>query len=135
MGFEFNIKKSTSKLAKKAKVELDRHQSIKEFPEYYSYIDRDGNEQRYLGIVSKASNDSEAFGKVFENHDVKLDFHPEVKAVVGNEEYFTFIDENGEERIYRGLVEYDLSRDTYIGKVTDRSAEHKVIQIFPYEEN
>lgn len=135
MGFDFNIKKGNVKPAKKTKVKLECHQTIKELPEYYSYVGEDDNEHKYLGIVSKSSsNDSDVFGKVFESHNVKLMFHPEIKAVAGNDEYFSFVDENGEEHVYKGIVEYDLSRNTYIGKVTDRSVEHKVIQIFPYED-
>lgn len=126
------IRKSNGKTVSKAvsnkKPLLTKHVVNETINEYYTYIDSKGEEQKYVGIMSK-SGDS-FFGKTFEQHKVNLTYCPGVKHVAGNPEYFTYIDSNGNTCRYSDVIEYDEVNNCYIGKIPTVVVTNKVIDIF-----
>lgn len=121
------VKKETKKTKK---VLLQKHSTEMMSTEMYAYIGTDGEEHKYNGILNKTAN-NEAYGKIFENHDVDLIYHPAVEHVDGSKEYFTFVDpQTNEEKVFKGKVEYDLERSTYVGLIKKVEVDETLIQIF-----
>lgn len=113
---------------KPKKVVLEKHVTSMATNEYYTYIGIDGEEHKYTGILTKS--ELSAYGKIFEDHKVDLIYHPEIKHVDAVSEYFSYIDENGNEHIFRGKVEFDLERNTYFGILREKEIKEEMIQIF-----
>ena len=107
---------------------LTKCEKLTNIPEYYSYIDANGNEQKYSGILIK--NGSSFIGKIFDLQVVNLDFHPGVKHIEGTPEYFTYIDVKGNEIKYNGEVKYDNEKNCYIGTYVETHINNKPIAIF-----
>ncbi len=121
------VKKETKKIKK---VLLEKHSTEMMSTEMYTYIGTDGEEHKYNGILNKGSN-NEAYGKIYENHNVDLIYHPGVEHVAGQKAYFTYIDpNNNQEHKYIGKIEYDLENDTYVGIITKTEIDDTLIQIF-----
>lgn len=118
---------------KPVKIELTQHITPVQTNEAYVYIDENGEEKKYVGILTKSNH--AAFGKIYDEHKVDLIYHPEVKHVDAVKEYFTYIDENNEEQVFKGKVEFDLERNTYIGVIQKRDIKEKMIQIFEEKNN
>ena len=128
----FNIrepKKTVQKpKAKTQKVELEKHVTSMTSNEKYVYVDEAGMEQQYTGIMTKTGHS--AIGKIYENHEVELTYYPEVKHVDHQDEYFTYKDENGDDKEFKGKVEFDLERNTYVGVIRNKEIKEQMIQIF-----
>ena len=120
--------KTISKAISKTKPLLTKHIVNETINEYYTYIDANGVEQKYVGIISK-SGDS-FFGKTFEQHKVNLTYYPGVKHVVGNPEYYTYVDSKGNICKYYDTVQYDEVNSCYIGKIPTTFVTNVVIDIF-----
>ena len=118
---------------KKTKIELMQHITPITTTEEYTYIGDDGEEHKYLGILTKSENS--VFGKIVETHTVELTYHSEIKHVDAADEYFTYIDETGEVKTFNGKVEFDLDRNTYVGVIKKRNIKSKPIQIFEEKNN
>lgn len=107
---------------------LNRIIEEKIVPEYYTYIDSNGNEQKYGGILSRSN--SGIYGKSIERHKVLLTYHPEVKNVVGIKEHYTYFDTYGNEFLYEGKVDFDEKTNTYTGVYEDIVINNTIIDIF-----
>lgn len=131
--FNFSVSKTAKPKAsiaqKKTKTVLNKHENITYIGELYTYIDDNGEERKYSGIITK-QDDGQAFGKIQDVHYVDLEFHPEIEHVDPIDEHFTYLDSDGNEHIYKGKVEYDLERSTYIGVLRNRKINEHMIQIF-----
>lgn len=122
------VKQEPKKTIKK--VLLEKHSTEMMSTEMYTYIGTDGEEHKYNGILNKGSN-NEAYGKIYETHNVNLVYHPAVEHVAGQKEYFTYIDpSDNQEHMYNGKVEYDLEKNTYVGIITKTEIDETLIQIF-----
>jgi hypothetical protein len=119
---------SSKSIGKTNKIVLTQKESEEVVPEYYTYIDSNGNEQKYTGIISRSSDN--VYGKSFEQHKVKLEYHPGVKQVNGNDEYFSYTDMSGVERMYTDDIEFDEKSNSYVGKIPSVKVTNKVIDIF-----
>ena len=121
---------SSSKIGEKLpeRPVLEKHEVFETIAEHYSYIDSSGKEQKYVGIISKSSDS--AVGKTFETHKVILKYHPAVEHVEGNDEFFTYIDSAGTEHRYTDKIEYDLEKNTYVGRITEHTISNKIVEIF-----
>lgn len=113
----------------KVKVELIRHESTAYEFGYYSYIDANGDKQKYSGILLN-DIDGSYVGKTITTHKVILDYHPTVDTVEHVDEYFSYIDNNGIERVFIGQPKFNLETNTYFGEVTEDVLEDKIIEIF-----
>lgn len=121
------VKKTNTE--KVQKILLEKHINEIMSTEMYTYIGDDGNEHKYNGILNKTSTNV-AFGKIYEPHNVDLIFHPAVEHVEGSDEYFTYLDSNNKQQLYRGKVEYDFENNTYVGVITQTEVDETLIQIF-----
>lgn len=119
-----NKPKTKNETKKTKKVLLEKHINEIMSTEMYTYIGIDGEEHKYSGILNKTSGNT-AYGKIFENHDVDLIYHPAVEHVEGSPEYFTYNNNK-----YNGKVEYDLERNTYVGVINNINLDETLIQIF-----
>lgn len=125
----FNVSVPKKHIPKKKKVVLEKNVSETTTNELYTYIGDDGQEHKFNGILNKTSE--HAYGKISKNFDVQLIYHPAVEHIEGQDEYFTYIDdEDNSEHVYKGNVEYDFDKNTYIGIVTTTEVNEKLIQIF-----
>ncbi|MBQ3416095.1 MAG: hypothetical protein IJH39_12335 [Clostridia bacterium] len=139
--FTFNVKKGNKKHVdnhganpmpvkpKQIKVELTKHDAVKHEPEYYSYINEAGESCKFSGIIT-TDIDGTYVGKVIKTHKVILDYHPKVEAVEHVDEYFSYIDNNGNEKVFIGQPEFNLEENTYFGIVTEDILNDEVITIF-----
>lgn len=87
---------------------------MKESKKFY-YIDKDGNKKKYVGkiISNKDSYNGILTTVLYEDVEKPLIYHAEVKEVKGNEEYYSYIDKNGEEAIYLDVVKRDDKGNLY----------------------
>jgi hypothetical protein len=138
--FTFSVNKPVNKnqtskptvkkpIQSKVKVELTMHETTNYEPEYYSYVDANGESHKYSGIVL-SDIDGSYVGKVINTHKVILDYHPTVETVKPVDEYFSYIDNNGIERIFIGTPIFDSESNTYYGEVVESILEDKIIEIF-----
>ena len=126
--FVFNLSQKKKTKPAEKQIELIRHSEIKEQNEYYSYVDNDGNEKKFSGII--VEKDGSYVGKTVMNHKVILTYHPEVKAVEGREEYFSYLNDEGKEIRFVGKPEYDLENNSYFGFIDNVSSTEEIIDIF-----
>jgi len=126
-----NINTATNKgnESKKIKVELIKHPAVNYEPEYYLYTNELGEISKYSGIVTK-DLDGTYVGKIINTHKVILEYHPKLEAVEHVDEYFSYIDNNGNEKTFIGTPEFDIERNTYFGNVVEDILQDKVIEIF-----
>lgn len=122
------INKNRVSQQKIRKVVLNRKETETNVPEYYTYIDENGNEQKYAGVISKVS--SNLIGKLIATHKVQLDFHPGVATVVGEKEHWTYIGDDGNNHIYDGEVMFDETSSSYVGIVKKYVMNNTLIDIF-----
>ena len=120
---------TTSRTPSVKKIKLDKHPAKKEQVEYYSYITSDGEEKLYNGIISQLE-DGSYIGKIINTHKVYLDYHPTVKSIDHQDEYFSYNDQFGNERVFVGTPKFDLEKNTYIGEVLEQTLTDKVIKIY-----
>ena len=87
---------------------------MKESKKFY-YIDKDGNKKKYVGkiISNKDSYNGILTTVLYEDVEKPLIYHEEIKEVKGNEEYYSYIDKNGEEAIYLDVVKRDDNGNLY----------------------
>ena len=83
--------------------------------EKFYYIDKEGNKKKYVGkiISNKDSYNGILTTVLYEDVEKPLIYHAEVKEVKGNEEYYSYIDKNGEEAIYLDVVKRDDKGNLY----------------------
>ena len=124
----FTFSSTTAKSSVK-KIKLDKHPAVKEQNEYYSYTSEDGEEKIYNGIISKL-DDNSYIGKIITIHKVELKYHPTVKSIDHQDEYFSYKDSFGNERVFVGEPKFDLEKNTYIGEVEEETLTDKVIKIY-----
>ena len=126
-----NNQKTTHKpsIPQKLKVDLKYHEKTNHEPEYYSYINNEGQKCKYSGIVTR-DIDGSYVGKTITTHKVMLQYHPTVVSVEPVDEYFSYIDNNGIERIFIGKPEFDAQSNTYFGNVTEEHLHDETISIF-----
>ena len=129
----FNVRETKKTITQKPKtkpqkIELEKHVTSMTSNEKYVYVDESGIEQQYTGIMTKTGHS--AYGKIYENHEVELTYYPEVKHVDHQDEYFTYKDENGDDKEFKGKVEFDLERNTYVGVIRNKEIKEQMIQIF-----
>lgn len=136
--FSFSNKSNNTKPAetsvktpvkKNIKVELTKHDRIESKPEFYSYINAEGETCKYSGLIS-ADIDGSYVGKVITTHKVVLEYHPTVTSVEHVDEYFSYIDNNGKERIFTGHPTFDLEKNTYVGEVNEEIITDEVVNIY-----
>lgn len=140
--FSFSINKNSSQNniksnSKNKKVELIEKIETINVPEKYTYINENGKEVKFSGILSKTI-DNKAFGKIYKPIVTQLIYHPGVESVIGSEEYYSYIDDKMNEHIYKGEVsevKNDNNDITYIGKITITNFIDNQIQIFKEENN
>ena len=121
------INQYSTKTAPKT-VMLTKHEKIVNVPEHYTYIDENGKEQKYSGIISKISNGF--IGKTFETSTVILKFHPAVNTVIGIPEHFTYVDAHGKEHKYEGTAVFDETRNCYVGNLVETTIINEPIDLF-----
>ena len=128
--FSFNNSKPEVKkpVNKKVKVELIKHDAVEAKDECYTYKDSEGNDKKFSGIIIK-DNDS-YLGKVINTNKVILTYHPEVEEVEAQEEYFSYIDDEGKEKVFSGTPEFDLESNSYFGYIKETSYYEEVIDLF-----
>lgn len=97
-------------------------------PEYYTYINENGEEHKYVGIVSKSS--SSAYGKTVTTHKVALVEHPAIAHVNSEPERFTYISKDGTEKQYKGNVSFDEITGAYFGVLKEYGITNTVIDIY-----
>ena len=115
-------------MAKKTQKVLIKHEKMTVVPEHYTYIDDNGNEQKYSGIISKSKDT--IIGKTFDISKVELQFHPGVVTVVGVPEYFTYVGKSGVESIYEDKVHYDEEKNCYVGTILEKKITNTPVDIF-----
>lgn len=123
-----NTKKKVSKIKNNPTIILKKHNKVEEVKEYYSYLDTDNKEKKYSGIISYS--DGNYYGKVFEKHIVPLIYHESVNSVTGCDEYFSYIDENNEEKIFTGSPKFSFESNSYIGEIENVNIKEEIIDIF-----
>ena len=83
---------------------------------------------KFSGIIIK-DNDS-YLGKVINTNKVILTYHPAVEAQEAQEEYFSYIDDEGNEKEFSGIPEFDLENNSYFGYIKETSYYEEVIDLF-----
>ena len=124
-----NVSSESKKSVKQNKIELVKHEAVNYEPEYYTYLNVNGEECKYSGIIT-TDIDGTYVGKVIKTHKVILDYHPRVEPVEHVDEYFSYIDNNGKEKRFIGQPEFNLDENTYFGYVTEDILNDEVITIF-----
>lgn len=124
---------ASSKPSNVIRIKLTKHDRVKGNPEYYTYISSDGNEEKYDGVVTKLideNGETSYKGKIINTHKVVLNYHPSVTPVEHVDEYFSYLDNNGNERIFTGTPKFDLEQNTYFGEVNEEILHDEVIDIY-----
>lgn len=112
----------------KKRVALKKYDAINFAPEYFTYINEAGEEHKFSGIIIKDENSY--LGKQMIFHKVILTYHPEVKSVEYSPEYFTYIDNNGAIKTFKGEPKFDLENNTYFGEVVEDVLNDEIIKIY-----
>ena len=121
-------KNRNSQQKKIRKVVLNRKEIQTRVPEYYTYTDDNGNEQKYAGVISKVS--SKLIGKLVDTHKVNLEFHPGVATIKGQNEHWTYIGEDGVKHVYEDDIKFDETSYSYVGIVKKYVMNNTLIDIF-----
>lgn len=114
---------------KNIKVNLIHYPGQEYVPEFYTYTTADGNEAKYSGIVV-TDIDGSYIGKTITTHKVILQYHPTVNSVSHVDEYFSYIDNYGRERIFTGEPKFNLETNTYFGEVTEDVLHDEIVNIY-----
>lgn len=104
----------TTVLNEEVKKELFYHPEIKEvkgYSSYYSYVNSFGEDTIYLDIV-KRDDDGNFYFTYNDKFVHNLNYHPTIEPV---EEYYTYIDKNGNECRYSGNVIHEKGTNSFIG--------------------
>lgn len=130
-------KKETVKAAapgkKNVRVLLKKYEQVDSKPEFYSYINTDGETCKFSGIVSQ-NEDGTYLGKVITTHKVPLIWHPTVESVKHVDEYFSYIGDDEREHTFTGDPQYDIEKNVYIGLVTENKIVDEIVNIYRDEE-
>ena len=124
---ESTVKQSTVK--KNIKVELIKHDTVEAKPEFYTYINSNGDICKYSGLISQ-DLDGSYIGKVITTHKVELKYHPTVESVEHKDEYFSYLDNNGKERIFTGTPSFDLEKNAYVGEVSEDIINDELVKVY-----
>ena len=114
---------------KNIKVELIKHERVEPKAEFYSYINAAGDICKYSGLIS-TDIDGSYVGKVITTHEVILKYHPTVESVEHVDEYFSYIDNNGKERIFNGKPTFDLEKNSYVGDVEEEIINDEIVNVY-----
>jgi len=114
---------------KNIKVELTKHERVEPRAEFYSYINAAGDICKYSGLIS-TDLDGSYVGKVITTHKVVLKYHPTVESVEHVDEYFSYIDNNGKERIFTGNPTFDLEKNSYVGDVEEEIINDEIVNVY-----
>lgn len=112
-----------------SKIDLIHHEAVDYTPEYYTYINSNGESVKYSGLVV-TDLDGSYIGKTITTHKVILKYHPAVKPVEAVDEYFSYEDNYGRERIFTGEPKFDLEKNTYYGEVVEDILHDKIVTIY-----
>ena len=121
-------KKVVSDKNESIKVKLTKYEGVNPSPEYFSYLNDNGEETKFSGII--INDDNSYLGKQILTTKVELTYHPKVESVKYSPEHFTFIDNNGKEKPFAGNPEFDLDNNAYVGTVIETVLHDQVIEIF-----
>ena len=122
-------KQVKEKRKRNVNIELIKHDKVEYSPEYYTYINDKGEVSKYSGIVIK-DEDGSYIGKNIITHKVILQYHPTVKSVEHEDEYFSYFDNYDRERIFVGEPKFDLEKNTYYGEVEEEIVHDELIKIY-----
>lgn len=111
------------------KVVLKKYDKVDYSPEHYSYVNSEGEVCRYTGVMT-TDIDGTYVGKVITTHRIELQYHPKVDAVEGVDEYFSYIDGEGRERIFIGKPQFNLETNSYFGETVEDVLEDRIINIY-----
>lgn len=96
--------------------ELIYHPEVEEVngsSSYYSYINSLGEEVIYYGNIQK-DEDKVPYFTYVERNLFDLKYYPEI---LPQDEYFTYIDSDGQEKVYTNKdIEFNSKTNSYIGK-------------------
>lgn len=112
---------------KTTKYVLSKKEAEKTTTEYYTYLDEQGVEHKYTGILSKSADN--VYGKTIETNKVMLNYYPAIETVIGKPSMFTYL-ENGIEQRYLDKPMYDEETNTYFGIKREFIVNNTVIDIF-----
>jgi len=131
--FSFSNKKPGTNASKgikrNIKIALIHHPGQEYVPEYYTYTNANGEKLKYSGIVV-TDLDGSYIGKTITTHKVILDYHPTVNSVEHVDEYFSYKDNYGRERVFIGKPKFDLESNSYYGEVTEDILHDEIVKIF-----
>lgn len=114
---------------KNVKIDLIYHEGKEYTPEFYSYTNSNGEKVKYSGLVV-TDLDGSYIGKTITTHKVILQYHPTVESVKHVDEYFSYIDNYGRERIFTGEPKFDLENNTYFGEVVEDILHDEIVTIY-----
>ena len=114
---------------KSIKVNLIHHEGRDGISEFYTYTNSNGDKVKFSGLVVK-DLDGSYIGKSIITHKVILDYHPAVDSVESVDEYFSYQDNYGRERIFTGEPKFDLEKNTYFGEVIEDILHDEIITIY-----
>lgn len=117
------------KVVKNVKVNLIHHEGRDYTPEFYTYTNSNGDKVKFSGLVV-TDLDGSYIGKNITTHKVILQYHPTVESVEHVDEYFSYIDNYGRERIFTGEPKFDLEKNTYFGEVVEDILHDEIITIY-----
>ncbi len=128
--FTFSVSKKPSNLIR---VKLTKHEKVEGNKEYYTFINSDGESEKFEGLVSKIMTEPNVYtyiGKIINKQNIELIYHPSVESTSHVDEYFSYFDQNGNERIFIGEPTFDLEKNTYVGDVIEENLHDEIITIF-----
>ena len=109
-GIDIKVKKDI------VKKDLIYHPEIEEvngYYSYFSYLNSSGEEVAYYGNPRK-DDEGNYYITYTDNKLIDIQYH---EKVLPKPEYYTYIDKNGNEKIYEGKVIYNKRKDTYFGEI------------------
>lgn len=127
-----NTSENKSEVKKNVKIALIKHEGQESSAEYYTYTNANGEKCKYSGIVV-TDLDGSYIGKTITTHKVILDYHPTVESVEHVDEYFSYKDIYGKERIFIGQPKFDFKLNSYYGEVTEDILHDEIVTIFKEE--
>ena len=106
----------TSSVKEEVKKNLTYHPEVEEvkgYAAYYTYKDANGEDAIFLDVVKRDDNGNLYFTYT-EKIMFNLNYHPQIDP---KEEYYTYVDKEGNECRYAGKVFYNKSSNTYQGEL------------------
>lgn len=86
-------------------------EAVEGYSSYYTYTNASNEDVIYLDIIKRDENNDFYF-TYNEKNIYNLIYHPETKPI---EEYYTYLDADGNEQQYSGNIFYDKGTKTYYG--------------------